>query len=84
MTQISVDHNQRATFERATGNPAPANQKFKLTQCIGIPKDEMIIEPYIASAGVHKGDYFLRGISAHIRCDDSECVCTLCQSILPV
>lgn len=59
MTQISVDHNQRATFERATGKPAPANQKFKLTQCIGIPKDEMIIEPYIASAGVQKGDYFL-------------------------
>lgn len=59
MTQISVDHNQRATFERATGKPAPANQKFKLTQCIGIPKDEMIIEPHIASAGVQNGDFFL-------------------------
>lgn len=59
MKQISVDHNQRTTFERATGKPAPANQKFKLTQCIGIPKDEMIIEPYIASDGVQNGDFFL-------------------------
>lgn len=59
MKQISVDHNQRATFERATGKPAPANQKFKLTQCIGIPKDEMIIEPYIASDAVQLGDFFL-------------------------
>lgn len=57
--QISVDHNQRATFERATGNPAPANQKFKLTQCIGIPKDEMLIEPYIATGKVQIGDFFL-------------------------
>lgn len=59
MTKISVDHNQRAAFERATGKSAPANQKFKLTQCIGIPKDEMIIEPHIASAGVQYGDFFL-------------------------
>lgn len=59
MTQISVDHNQRAIFERATGKPAPVNQKFKLTQCIGIPKDEMIIEPYIASGEVQSGDFFL-------------------------
>ena len=59
MKQISVDHNQRATFERATGKPAPANQKFQLTQCIGVPKDEMIIEPYIASDAVRDGDFFL-------------------------
>lgn len=59
MTQISVDHNQRATFEKATGKVAPAGQKFKLTQCIGIPKDEMLIEPYIASDIVQDGDFFL-------------------------
>lgn len=59
MKQISVDHNQRATFEKATGKPAPANQKFKLTQCIGIPKDEMLIEPYIVSDRVRNGDFFL-------------------------
>ena len=59
MKQISVDHNQRAIFERVTGKPAPANQKFILTQCIGIPKDEMIIEPYIASDTVQMGDFFL-------------------------
>lgn len=59
MQQISVDHNQRASFEQATGKPAPANQKFKLTQCIGIPRDEMLIEPYIASDSVHSGDFFL-------------------------
>lgn len=59
MKQISVDHNQRAAFELATGKPAPPNQKFKLTQCIGIPKDEMIIEPYVASGNVQCGDFFL-------------------------
>lgn len=59
MTQISVDHNQRATFERVTGRPAPANQKFKLTQCIGIPAEEMLIEPHIASDTARPGDFFL-------------------------
>lgn len=59
MKQISVDHNQRSAFEMITGKPAPANQKFQLTQCIGIPKDEMIIEPYISSDAVQPGDLFL-------------------------
>lgn len=59
MKQISVDHNLKATFERATGKPAPANQKFQLTQCIGIPQDEMIIEPHMASDTVQVGDFFL-------------------------
>lgn len=59
LKQISVDHNQRASFERATGKPAPANKKFKLTQCIGIPRDEMLIEPYIASDYALGGDFFL-------------------------
>lgn len=59
MTQISVDHNQKATYEKATGKAAPAGQKFKLTQCIGIPEDEMLIEPYTASDAVRSGDFFL-------------------------
>lgn len=59
MKQISLDHNQRAVFERVTGKKLPANQKFELTQCIGIPKEEMIIEPYIASGSVRAGDCFL-------------------------
>ena len=59
MCQISVDHNGRATFEMATGKKAPAGKKFSLTQCIGIPRDEMLIEPYIASDHVRKGDFFL-------------------------
>ena len=59
MRQISVDHNQRATYEKITGQKAPAGQKFKLTQCIGIPADEMLIEPHIASGNVRNGDIFL-------------------------
>lgn len=59
MVQISVDHNQKAMFESVTGKPAPPNRKFKLTQCIGIPKEEMIIEPFIASDRVQSGDFFL-------------------------
>lgn len=59
LKQISVDHNQRATYEKATGKPARPDQKFKLTQCIGIPKEEMLIEPYTDEGTVRDGDVFV-------------------------
>ena len=57
--QLSIDHNQKATFERATGKPAKPGQKFKLTQCLGIPKEDMLIEPYTEEGSVKPGDVFL-------------------------
>lgn len=59
MKQITVDHNQRATYEKATGKVAPPDQKFKLTQCIGIPKEDMLIEPYVGEGILQKGDAFV-------------------------
>lgn len=56
---LSQEHNQRRMFELATGKAAPWNQKFKLTQCIGIPRDEMLIEPHTGSGTVRDGDVFL-------------------------
>lgn len=57
--QITVDHNQRATYEKTTGKVASPNQKFKLTQCIGIPKEDMLIEPYVSEGILQKGDAFV-------------------------
>lgn len=57
--QLSIDHNQKATFERATGKPARPGQKFKLTQCLGIPKEDMLIEPYTEEGMIKPGDVFL-------------------------
>lgn len=59
MVQLSMDHTQKSTYEKATGKPAKPNQKFKLTQCIGIPKDEMLIEPFLDSGKLCDGDVFL-------------------------
>lgn len=57
--QLSIDHNQRATFERATGKLAKPGQKFKLTQCLGIPKEDMLIEPYTEEGAIRDSDIFL-------------------------
>lgn len=59
LSQISLDHNGRRTYEAATGMPAPLGKKFALTQCIGIPEDEMLIEPFLASGALEPGDVFL-------------------------
>lgn len=59
MRQISVDHNQKATYEKIMGKQARPNQKFKLTQCIGISSQEMLIEPFITSGNLRANDVFL-------------------------
>lgn len=59
MIQISKDHTQKSTYEKATGKTAKPNQKFELTQCIGIPRDEMLIEPFIDSGKLCGGEVFL-------------------------
>ena len=59
LSQISEDHNGKSTYEAATGQPAPPGKKFALTQCIGIPEDEMMIEPFIAGGDLEPGDVFL-------------------------
>ena len=57
--EISMEHTERWTFEKVTGQKAPAKKKFRLTQNIGIFEDEMAIEPYCSSGPIQKGDVFL-------------------------
>lgn len=59
LRQISVDHTQRASYEKVTGKPAEARRKFPLTQCLGIPQDEMVIEPFLDGGKICAGDVFL-------------------------
>lgn len=59
LAMISMEHTERANYERITGKKAPPNKKFRLTQNIGIFTDEMLIEPYWASDDIHSGDCFL-------------------------
>lgn len=49
LRQISVDH----------VCSAPPGKKAPLSQCLGIPEDEMIIEPYTASMTAREGDVYL-------------------------
>lgn len=59
LRQVSVDHNLRSVYEAATGKKADPKQKFRLTQCIGIPREEMQITPYVAAGRIRPGDVFL-------------------------
>ena len=59
LTQLSVDHTQRAMYERLRGTPAEPGRKFPLTQHIGIPEEELLIEPYLAGGPLKPGDTFL-------------------------
>jgi len=58
MKTISREHTHRAVYERING-PAEPGRKFPLTQYIGIPDDEMLIEPYICSGSLREGDMLL-------------------------
>ncbi|HAJ73363.1 MAG TPA: serine/threonine-protein phosphatase [Lachnospiraceae bacterium] len=49
MSQISVDHSM----------PSPFGGKAPLSQNLGIPEDEMLIEPYVAIGKYHNKDIYL-------------------------
>ena len=59
LVQLSEEHTQRITYERTTGKKAPPKKKFPLTQCIGIPREELLIEPFCAQGQLRPGDIFL-------------------------
>jgi len=58
MTTLSREHTHRAVYERING-PAEPGKKFPLTQYLGIPADELLIEPYTCSGSLRPGDIFL-------------------------
>ena len=57
--EISMEHTERWTCEKVTGQKAPPKKKFRLTQNIGIFEDEMAIEPYCSDGPIQMGDVFL-------------------------
>lgn len=58
MKNISREHTHRAVYERING-PAEPGKKFPLTQYLGIPGDEMLIEPHTCGGSLRCGDMFL-------------------------
>lgn len=59
LSTLHQEHSERATYEMVTGKKASPKKKFRLTQNIGIFKDEMLIEPYFADVEVEAGDLIL-------------------------
>lgn len=49
ITQLSIDHAQKGNLLR----------KGPLTQYLGIPEEEMILEPYIGTGSIKKGTRYL-------------------------
>ena len=58
MKTLSREHTHRAVYERINGKSEPG-KKFPLTQYLGIPEDEMLIEPHVYSGKLVPGDIFL-------------------------
>ena len=57
--QLTVDHNESEMFKKIYGNDYSSDKKFRLTQYIGVPIDEMIIEPFVGSISLEKNDKFI-------------------------
>lgn len=73
LSRIHKEHSERSLREALTGKTIPQSKKFKLTQYIGMPPDEVRIEPYLAEGSLQPGDRYLicsDGISDMI--DDDE------------
>ena len=55
MTQISIDHTEVIPpFLRTARHKKP-----RLSQCIGISSEELLLEPYLAQGAIESGDVFL-------------------------
>lgn len=57
--QISVDHTEQKNVEQIDFDNKKRIKKSKLTQHLGINKNEMIIEPFSMSGKIKAGDKFL-------------------------
>ena len=56
---IFEEHSQGAIFAKLFGKEFLGNRKFPLTQCIGIPEEEMRIKPYVSTEELLPGDRYL-------------------------
>jgi protein phosphatase len=58
LLQLSVDHTEQETMRRL-GVVAPVKISNRLTQHLGIFKDELLVEPNFIRVGLSRGDRFL-------------------------
>lgn len=59
LRRIHKEHSERSLREALLGEVIPQSKKFKLTQYIGMPPDEVRIEPYLAEGQLQAGEYYL-------------------------
>lgn len=91
IVQISMDH-----VEMIQPSLTVRHGKPRLSQCIGIPSEQLLLEPYLAQSLIKSGDIFLLcsdGLSDLVMLDEisnvlsggqhlSDCVCTLIELAL--
>lgn len=80
LEKISVDHNDREMYERING-VGQSDQKFSLTQHLGIFSEEMTLEPHFALGRVCDSDKILicsDGLTDMV--DEDEIACILASS----
>ena len=59
LRRIHKEHTERSLREALIGEVIPQSKKFRLTQYIGMPPEEIQIEPYLAEGTLQSGDYYL-------------------------
>ena len=59
MTAIYEEHTEKRVNEILYGKEKVKGKSFPLTQYVGVPEDELRIEPYIQCDDIMKGDIYL-------------------------
>lgn len=59
LRQLSREHTERATYEVVTGVKSDPKKKFRLTQHIGMPVEDVILEPHCDRGTMQAQDVFL-------------------------
>lgn len=59
LTPVYKEHTQRAYFRNVDESPEYEMEKFPLTQCLGIPRSEFRISPYLKELEYERGDIYV-------------------------
>lgn len=70
------EHTEKRMYERLYGNVDP-KKKYRLTQNIGVFKEEMLIKPYTESFEIQKGDIILLCSDGLTDMVDKEVICSI-------
>lgn len=56
---LTVEDTEKVNLSHTVGFKSEVGKKYPLTQYLGIPNEEMVIEPHIKSGAIKAGDIFL-------------------------